>query len=1524
MAQRVNKRFLIILTIVVAAFAALLAITRLLVHRTPTNFVTAGDAAATAGRWDEAAGDYNRALSLGRGTPELFIHLGEALEHRVAANPTSLGAAQSAYENAAAVDPHDPTPLQHLLAIDVQLLQLQPNPRIFDKLHEVTAKLVALDPTDARAAAYQQVAVILQNELGGSASDYSVNQNLETLAQLIRKDPSDADLPYYYGHGKLYLASEALRLNDKEKAAAFARDAASLFDAALSAQGDDAALNWRAASLYASLPGFDPANAAADLQKSDNALARARSLAKPQDPHFADIAVSASISALRHKHPDEAERILRDLLAALPNSPEAELELGGFLGRVPAKRDEAIAVLSTPITGADAVGVAALRIHGFEANRLFHVTRLRIDSYLGSSDAAHRKELLAKIDDGYQSLSGMTNEDSASLLQLKAEIQQLKGSPIEAMATFSRALAVMAHSGEDDPDLMFHAAMLDFQEGQTGDAEGLLLKVAAETPDNVACRLALAELYLQQNSPEKAQPHLDVAEKISPDSAQLLLLRIKQLAAQKQIDAAQSYYARLPEVTRASQLAKASAAVLLGNNTDAARLLEALRVQSPDDVSIVGPLAQVYARSDQKDRAAAVVEQALLKNPTDVRLLILRNQLERTTPGGPDVIDPQVLAATDAFTRELLGFESESARGNYDAAAAHLAAADKLKPDNKRVHDLYFQLDLAQHRFDLAAKEIPTLARLQADDADGLVYQVHLAMAEGDEASAVKYSRDLVGRRPQFSVSYSLLGQSLAASGHPEEAVAEFNNALSRKQNNFDALAGLIKAYLQLNQIDQAEKAIATARGLFPGSVTFREMALDDELNHSDHPENVVKERAAILEANPNDVANYVGLATAALRVGEIRLQSDPESSRQFVDQARDVLQKAFARWPHDVPVVGFLAQIAQYRGDPVAAEKLLTDLAAAPELASKPQPSQLLYNFYAQTGKPDLALQALRDAFEKSGHSVEVEQQLGSALAQSRKFDEALTLLAAANADDPRIVRQRISTLIAAGRMDDAVSQIKTALAASPGSIDLLNLLTSAYIAAGRFADGRQPARDALAADPKNGEALYHQALIEMQLPDGDIDMALRDATALKDEYRASTAGYELLADIYYRRNQPSDAIRTLEDGLKAAPLDRASRLRLLQAYAGASPPLWSLFDGVVAEAENLPQLRTDPIWLVKDAYGLSARQQFDAAVAKIDQAIQLAPNDQTLPPEKLSILMNAKNYPAVIATADQLLAGNGKLWWAYMARGDAKAQTDKAGGLVDLDAALMAAPDFVSSARVIEMIGRVVGSDEALNRAKPRDADPSWRLLTARIYMNKGDFATAAAEAGPLRQQGDLTKEQRVAALGILAESYRTLHQPQDARDAYLDLLALAPNDAGMLNNLANVLADDLHEPTQAVAYSQRAYDLSRQTGAYVASVSDTHGWVLTLCGGRDAQLGLSILQKVVEDHQDFVDARYHLGEAYLRESMPGDAIKQLQIALDQVQQAEQSRATPDPALKSAIENALAKARQERDGKADIGDKE
>jgi tetratricopeptide (TPR) repeat protein len=240
-----------------------------------------------------------------------------------------------------------------------------------------------------------------------------------------------------------------------------------------------------------------------------------------------------------------------------------------------------------------------------------------------------------------------------------------------------------------------------------------------------------------------------------------------------------------------------------------------------------------------------------------------------------------------------------------------------------------------------------------------------------------------------------------------------------------------------------------------------------------------------------------------------------------------------------------------------------------------------------------------------------------------------------------------------------------------------------------------------------------------------------------------------------------------------------------------------------------------------------------------------------------------------------------------------------------------------------VIGRIASILGVQKALDVARPRDGDARWRMLTGDLLVQNRDFSGAVAELTPVREDTSLSTAQRIHAMTVLAESDTMLHNPENARDVYLEALTIDPNDPILLNNLADVLADDLKEPKQALKYSQRAYDLIRSTGQDVAGISDTQGWVLTLCGGLDASAGLEILRKVVEDHQDFLDARYHLGEAYLRSAMPTDAVKQLEIAQMQVQQTEEQHGSVTPDLKSAIAASLARARQLLDGKADAGGK-
>ena len=202
MPHRVNKRFLIILTVVltviVLAFAGVGIVSSYLLHRNPKNYSAAGDAAAQSGNWELAAGNYGRAISLGRADPDLYIRNGVALEHCVGANPDCLKQAENSYQNALVVDPANISAARHLMEMQIQLAEVAPSAPTFGKLRDSAQRVAQLDPSDQRAVAYQHVGTILLSERPSGPSGRSLSDDLDALAKFVRQDPSDSNLSYYY------------------------------------------------------------------------------------------------------------------------------------------------------------------------------------------------------------------------------------------------------------------------------------------------------------------------------------------------------------------------------------------------------------------------------------------------------------------------------------------------------------------------------------------------------------------------------------------------------------------------------------------------------------------------------------------------------------------------------------------------------------------------------------------------------------------------------------------------------------------------------------------------------------------------------------------------------------------------------------------------------------------------------------------------------------------------------------------------------------------------------------------------------------------------------------------------------------------------------------------------------------------------------------------------------------------------------------------------------------------------------
>ena len=146
----------------------------------------------------------------------------------------------------------------------------------------------------------------------------------------------------------------------------------------------------------------------------------------------------------------------------------------------------------------------------------------------------------------------------------------------------------------------------------------------------------------------------------------------------------------------------------------------------------------------------------------------------------------------------------------------------------------------------------------------------------------------------------------------------------------------------------------------------------------------------------------------------------------------------------------------------------------------------------------------------------------------------------------------------------------------------------------------------------------------------------------------------------------------------------------------------------------------------------------------------------------------------------------------------------------------------------------------------------------------------------------------------------------------DIELKVLDLEPNDWPSLNNMACLVAEQLNppRPKEALQYSQKAYDVMLNSGGRNAFIYDTHGWVLTL--NDRPQEGIDMLRQAVTLEPFFPESHYHLGEAYLRTKSPVEAQKQLELAAEQIRQAEDKKQAVSPGLSAKVDAALNKAKE------------
>jgi len=213
--------------------------------------------------------------------------------------------------------------------------------------------------------------------------------------------------------------------------------------------------------------------------------------------------------------------------------------------------------------------------------------------------------------------------------------------------------------------------------------------------------------------------------------------------------------------------------------------------------------------------------------------------------------------------------------------------------------------------------------------------------------------------------------------------------------------------------------------------------------------------------------------------------------------------------------------------------------------------------------GRPAEAEGAFRAAIERDPRFGLAHHHLGALLERTGRLEDALAAYRAAVAAEPRAWshRERVArVLVRSGRPDEALQEVRELIRLAPERsayrIDAYRLLRES----GRSAEGAQIVLDGLAANPAD----HDLALLAAWMLATDRDERVRSGTRAVElaervvaaRGRGDTDRLDTLAAAYAEAGRFDDALRTIDEALRAAPAELAPEFRARRALYAAKRP--------------------------------------------------------------------------------------------------------------------------------------------------------------------------------------------------------------------------------------------------------------------------------------------------------------------------------------------------------------------------------
>ncbi len=1437
MGSQVNKRFVLILSIVLVAVVAGLAVPAYFVlTKSAAEHIRDGDKAMSEGDYKAAEKAYGKAVSDDRTNVEYLEKWREALvaytpEDRVDFTKSFQKLYSAMYEIAY----NKRTDLDAWIEY-FEFARVADPGRIEERVRVATQIMKTVDPTAAEYLRRYRGLTKGARVLAGAvqADEEELRGIIEDLeAALAARDDDEESARALFNLHRFAAGRVAERR--PEEAAEHARAAQRVVDAFLEKHPDNATMQMTRLELLANAPmqallgtPLEPGARPITTEMVDRIvdLLNAMPVEEITLDHIGQLqrleTMAEGVSRLTRtraltrrlveERPDDVlMRWARAYVLRLSGDPEEAYEALEYVVTLPMQR----------------VSIDGYRLFNVQVEALAMQSDLAFRAWETADDDEEKQAAIERLRSRDSELETRLPADSPVLLLSRARVAFATGDDAEARRLLTQ---YEQEAGDTNPDALWMQARLAIKADNTTEAADRLDRLLEVRPGELRAIQMRAGVYAELREYDKAIELLEGVARAIPEATSLhdQIRQLKVLAGQAPSDdPVQDVLIRAARTAQGTELEP-------GDVDEAVRMLrEAIDTLGPD-ARLFGQLTTFLLNTGAFDQAREAVTQGLAANPDDENLRRLRSALESGQT--PTEIAFAIIDSSPDMTpvdKLLAKYRVAVRNGEDDISREVLEQAVALDPDNKAVLELQVLRAIAERDADAAEPLVTRAEQMDLDGVGGRTYRAQLLSLNGRLAEALAVLQEARELRPERVDILRRIGQLQFALGDVHTALETYREAMRLKGDDTGLIAEYVRLLRRAGQSAEALRVLMEVEELARGNPTLRELRLDLEAEVGNRNE-ALRIRREILAREPDNRANRIKL---------VRMLMDDarwDEARPLLDALRDEgdtleLARLDARWHAE-------------QGDLEQARREFTEFIGAlfnqfGDLPG-PEPYLELGRFLIDHGRIDAGIEAIRQAKRwENEETLIVEKILADTLVSVGRFDEAVeayTAIVEAGKDTPQkdyakrlgesLMRagyhdeaeQLLATLENEGHADETVRLLRTENAILAEDLEraqaLVQQLVQEYpnsarayfqrarLAAKRFeqsgnpallADAREDLGTAIGNDPSFAEAyrLRSQILARM----GEEDESLDD---LRRAVEARPPTMKLLGDVIERlveAGRASDAAAMASGIVEENPGDLRLLLTIGNAFATAGD--WqrarSYFELAWQRSRDSQTALRYVSSLIRG--GNSGYQRAIDALNSIEQTVINDPGLLLARAEALHGLGRDEQAveDAVRAFALVVRLGAGpSAWYGEVRRifGNTPLlyrtlQEAKRGGqrreLLDLFGARAMSEEESTFLQAMQLFDQLI--------AQPNDMG-----VRRSAYVFKG---TALLRHG----------------------------RPEDAALIWQEGLTQFDDEWQLHNNLAYVLAEDLGRAADALPHARRAAELASDN----PSVLDTLGWVLYRLG-------------------------------------------------------------------------------------------